>query len=387
VTAADETNLMIQSLVETMVLKLIASDAALFFPLLRDVFPSFEPDTLPLKSLRDAVERQCAARGFVMSETWLGKIEQLYKILQVNHGVMLVGRSGTGKTAAWTALLHALADPEDVDSHAYVIDPKALTKGELYGVLDNTTRDWRDGVFTATLRRIVDNLKGDDQSKKHHWILFDGDVDPEWVENLNSLLDDNKLLTLPNGERLALPPNVRSLFEVQDLKYATLATVSRCGMVWFSEETMPVENYIAEMKHTMIHQPLSQESSGERYDGIDGRQDPEEVRAAGTRWPTTMTRPKMIRKPATSPELGSTSPTITKHAAATTSDSRVCSATAPGMLSKRRHSISSSTRLKETSFRSAALHHGERQQREGDAQLEDVLLFMFAAATYGRSLT
>lgn len=56
-------------------------------------------------------------------------------------------------------------------------------------------------------RRIIDNVRGELQ--KRQWIIFDGDVDPEWVENLNSVLDDNKLLTLPNGERLSLPPNVR----------------------------------------------------------------------------------------------------------------------------------------------------------------------------------
>lgn len=54
--------------------------------------------------------------------------------------------------------------------------------------------------------RIIDNVRG--EINKRQWIIFDGDVDPEWVENLNSVLDDNKLLTLPNGERLAIPPNV-----------------------------------------------------------------------------------------------------------------------------------------------------------------------------------
>lgn len=58
---------------------------------------------------------------------------------------------------------------------------------------------------------------------------------------MNSVLDDNKLLTLPNGERLNLPPNVRIMFEVQDLKYATLATVSRCGMIWFSEDVLSTD--------------------------------------------------------------------------------------------------------------------------------------------------
>ena len=57
--------------------------------------------------------------------------------------------------------------------------------------------------------RIIDNVRG--ELDKRQWIIFDGDVDPEWVENLNSVLDDNKLLTLPNGERLSIPPNVTQL--------------------------------------------------------------------------------------------------------------------------------------------------------------------------------
>ena len=88
----------------------------------------------------------------------------------------------------------------------------------------------------SILREIVDGLRGDKDARQ--WIVLDGDVDPEWVENLNSVLDDNKLLTLPNGERIVLPGNVRIIFEVQDLQFATLATVSRCGMVWFSQNTM-----------------------------------------------------------------------------------------------------------------------------------------------------
>lgn len=63
------------------------------------------------------------------------------------------------------------------------------------------------------IRKIVDNVRG--EINKRQWIIFDGDVDPEWVENLNSVLDDNKLLTLPNGERLSIPPNVKIMFEVQ----------------------------------------------------------------------------------------------------------------------------------------------------------------------------
>jgi dynein heavy chain 1 len=106
------------------------------------------------------------------------------------------------------------------------------------------------------LCRIVDNVRG--EINKRQWIVFDGDVDPEWVENLNSVLDDNKLLTLPNGERLAIPPNVRIVFEVQDLRFATPATVSRCGVVWFSEDVvstdMIFDNYLQRLRNVPIEE-------------------------------------------------------------------------------------------------------------------------------------
>lgn len=74
--------------------------------------------------------------------------------------------------------------------------------------------------------KIIDNVRG--EIGKRQWIIFDGDVDPEWVENLNSLLDLTKLLTLPNGERLSLPPNVRIMFEVSGGGEKTLHWLAFC---------------------------------------------------------------------------------------------------------------------------------------------------------------
>jgi hypothetical protein len=84
---------------------------------------------------------------------------------------------------------------DGVKGCSYLLDAKAITKEELYGSLDATTLEWTDGIFTHTLRTIINNVRG--ESAKRHWIIFDCDVDPEWAENLNSVLDDNKLLTLP----------------------------------------------------------------------------------------------------------------------------------------------------------------------------------------------
>jgi dynein heavy chain 1, cytosolic len=250
-----EPQIIVQSLRETIAPKLIKQDVEIMKEVQADAFPGVEYIPGNLEKLENAIRKIAEDdQHLVVTDTWLTKIIQLYQIQTIHHGVMMVGNSGSGKTAAWRVLLEALKQVEGVEGICHVIDPKVMSKEALYGHLDSTTREWTDGLFTSILRKIVDNLRGEDS--KRHWIVFDGDVDPEWVENLNSVLDDNKLLTLPNGERLNLPANVRIMFEVETLKYATLATVSRCGMVWFSDDTvtpsMMVSNYLETLRTTQF---------------------------------------------------------------------------------------------------------------------------------------
>ena len=231
-----EAQIIVQSIRETIAPKLIQEDVQTMQIVEEEAFPGVSYVSGNLEKLETAIKEEAAEQHLSVTETWMTKILQLFQIQSIHHGVMMVGDSGSGKSTIWKTLLKALQRAEGTEGVSHVIDSKVMSKEALYGRLDNTTREWTDGLFTSILRRIVDNVRGEDS--KRHWIIFDGDVDPEWVENLNSVLDDNRLLTLPNGERLNLPSNVRILFEVENLKYATLATVSRCGMVWFSEDTV-----------------------------------------------------------------------------------------------------------------------------------------------------
>ncbi|OQR92538.1 dynein heavy chain [Achlya hypogyna] len=237
-----EAEALIRSVCDTVVPKLVASDVTIFETLLQGVFPGTDVHRVNEPELRAHIVEIAAAKQLVAHDKWVEKALQLYQVMQLRHGVMLVGPSGMGKTTAWQVLLEAMERVDGKKGEAYVIDPKAISKEQLYGTLDNTTLEWSDGVFTHLLRQVLNNIRG--ESEKRHWILFDGDVDPEWAENLNSVLDDNRLLTLPSGERLEIPPNVWIMMETETLKYATLATVSRCGMVWFATDTLETTHLV-----------------------------------------------------------------------------------------------------------------------------------------------
>ena len=157
---------------------------------------------------------------------------------------MTVGPAGGGKTCCMNALkaaLSQLAEAEEIEEeffkvNTHIMNPKAITQAQIYGAFDEVTHEWSDGIAAELLRVAVTD--GKSGSEELHWIVFDGPVDALWIESMNTVLDDNKKLCLVSGEIITLTPQIRMIFEVEDLSVASPATVSRCGMIFMEPESL-----------------------------------------------------------------------------------------------------------------------------------------------------
>uniref|UniRef100_A0A1Y1NHN1 ATPase dynein-related AAA domain-containing protein n=1 Tax=Photinus pyralis TaxID=7054 RepID=A0A1Y1NHN1_PHOPY len=138
----------------------------------------------------------------------------------------------------------------------HVFNPKSMPRHLLLGQIDVESRQWSDGVLTMYSLQAAGEPLGIyacpifmtmtvDLEDVSSWIVCDGDMDPDWVESLNSVLDDNKLLSLPSGWRIQFGPNANFLFETHDLSYVSPATISRLGIIFLSEEDLSVSNIVS----------------------------------------------------------------------------------------------------------------------------------------------
>ena len=219
-------------------------DIDLFRSLIEDVFSNIKNVPPKVYKELEAKLRETLTRKKLdaTNPKWIKKVIQTYETSLVRHGFMLVGETGTGKTTILESLTEAMSDwlspsNKEMKWKIHRMNPKAIENDYMF--IQKKLDTYILGTFTMLWKRCNEN-----SPKGQNWLVCDGPVDTIWVESLNTVLDDNKILTLSNNDRIGMVDSCRMVFETENLKNAALSTVSRAGMIYITEEDIGYSPYI-----------------------------------------------------------------------------------------------------------------------------------------------
>ncbi|CAH6779586.1 Dnah11 [Phodopus roborovskii] len=228
--------------------KIVTDDVPVFLGLVADLFPALDVPRQKKPHFEQMVRRSTLELRLQPEESFTLKVVQLEELLAVRHSIFVVGNAGTGKSKILRTLNRTYVNMKQKPIWSD-LNPKAVTTDELFGFIHHATREWKDGLLSFILREQA-NLRHDGPT----WIVLDGDIDPLWIESLNTVMDDNKVLTLASNERVALTPSMRLLFETHHLGTATPATVSRAGILYVNPQDLGWNPYVASWIDRRRHQ-------------------------------------------------------------------------------------------------------------------------------------
>ncbi|KAJ8921300.1 hypothetical protein NQ315_013774 [Exocentrus adspersus] len=233
-----EEEVLMRALRDFNVPKIVTDDTLVFMGLIGDLFPALEVPRKRDADFERTIKQAAVDLKLQPEDNFILKVVQLEELLEVRHSVFIVGNAGTGKTEVWKTLFRTYVNIKRRPVYND-LNPKAVTNDELFGIINPATREWKDGLLSVLMRDQA-NLSGDNPK----WIVLDGDIDPMWIESLNTVMDDNKVLTLASNERIALSPVMRLLFEISNLRTATPATVSRAGILYINPQDLGWNPYV-----------------------------------------------------------------------------------------------------------------------------------------------
>ncbi|XP_008947613.1 PREDICTED: dynein heavy chain 9, axonemal-like, partial [Merops nubicus] len=237
-----EDQVLMRSLRDFNIPKIVTDDVPVFMGLIGDLFPALDVPRKCDLNFESFVRQAVLNLQLQAEDNFVLKVVQLEELLTVRHSVFVVGNAGTGKSQVLRSLhkTYQLMNRRPVWTD---LNPKAVTNDELFGIINPSTREWKDGLFSSIMRELA-NITHDGPK----WMVLDGDIDPMWIESLNTVMDDNKVLTLASNERIPLNPTMRLVFEISHLRTATPATVSRAGILYINPSDLgwnpPVSSWI-----------------------------------------------------------------------------------------------------------------------------------------------
>ena len=137
--------------------KIIADDFSIFTGLISDLFPSLEVPRSRDQNLEKAIKEAACDLKLQPEESFILKIVQLHELFDVRHSVFIIGDAGSGKSQTWKTLFRTYQNlkmkPMFTD-----LNPKAVTNDELYGVINPSSREWQDGLFSSIMRSVQEVL-------------------------------------------------------------------------------------------------------------------------------------------------------------------------------------------------------------------------------------
>ncbi|KAH0471228.1 MAG: uncharacterized protein KVP18_000692 [Porospora cf. gigantea A] len=211
----DELGLLKRAVVREISPRLSDTEAAVFMPLLDETFPSSIPHSP--REARDGICRHlrdlCLEEGLSLKLIMRPAMDLLAALPYRRGHIIVTPHFALDSTVV--RLLHkafSLQTPVDL----VTVYPKSVGVSGLFGY--QREHVWVEGVVHRAVRCVS------------VWVLCRGRLDPFWVENLNSALDDNSTLCLANGQRILLSNSTKFIFEVTDVDTASPATVSRCSL-------------------------------------------------------------------------------------------------------------------------------------------------------------
>jgi len=232
--------------------KIVIDDLPIFRRLLEDLFKEcsgseiIKEDDEVNKVINQMIETATEHKDVNLQKdaSFTTKTRQLFEILEVRHCCFVMGPTGCGKSAVWKTLFAAMSLKEcyGLESAFDKLSPKAINVDELFGYFDRN-KTWHYGILSSIMKKMCKNDYPYKDTMKKKWIILDGDIDPDWIESLNTVMDDNKVLTLNNGDRFPLDEFMRLLFEISNLRNATPATASRGGCLYINDTDIGIRPF------------------------------------------------------------------------------------------------------------------------------------------------